>query len=183
VAKGAKIIQVDEPAATTKPDEVPLLVESFNDSVKGLHGPDGARFSMHICFSDYRLLFPHVLELKGCSEFAPEFANKDLWTLGTRREDRPGYEILHLWNEYGAPFDVGLGVLDVHTDQVESPELVRDRILYAASVIGPERVRVNPDCGLRTRRWPVVEAKLQSLVAGTRLARQALQDGAVQDHA
>lgn len=169
VKNGAHNIQVDEPAATTKPDEVPLFVESFNESVQGL----STRFSIHICFSDYPLLFPHILELKGCSEFAPEFANKDPWTLGTHREDRPGYEILHLWNEFGAPFDVGLGVLDVHTDKIEPAELVRDRILYAASVIGPERIRVNPDCGLRTRRWPVVAAKLRSLVEGTRLARAA----------
>ncbi|MHB8633933.1 MAG: uroporphyrinogen decarboxylase/cobalamine-independent methonine synthase family protein [Thermoplasmatota archaeon] len=179
VGHGATHIQVDEPAATTKPDEVKLFVDSFNASVKGLAasgapqpGKD-ARFSIHICFSDYRLLFPHILELKGCQEFAPEFANKDSWELGTTRAQRPGYEILHLWKEHGAPFDVGLGVLDVHTDRVEPPELVRDRVLYAASVVGPKHVRVNPDCGLRTRRWPVVQAKLESLVEGTRMARKA----------
>jgi len=51
---------------------------------------------------------------------------------------------------------------------------VRDRILFAARELGPGRVRVNPDCGLRTRRWPVVDAKLKALVEGTRLARQEL---------
>jgi 5-methyltetrahydropteroyltriglutamate--homocysteine methyltransferase len=170
VDHGATMVQIDEPAAATKPHEIPLLVESFNESVRGLAG----RFSIHICFSDYRLLFPHVLELQGCSEFAPEFANKDTWNLGVTRAERPGYHELDLWEEYGAPFDVGLGVLDVHTDRIEPPELVRDRVLYAARLLGPERVRVNPDCGLRTRRWDVVDAKLKSLVEGTRLARQAL---------
>lgn len=81
---------------------------------------------------------------------------------------------MDLWTEHEAPFDVGLGVLDVHTDRIEGPELVRDRVLYAAGVLGPERVRVNPDCGLRTRRWDVVAAKLKSLVEGTRLARKEL---------
>ncbi len=170
-AAGAKRIQVDEPGASTKPDEVDVFVDSFNESVKGIAGP---RFSIHLCFSDYRLFFPGILRLKGCKELAIELANKDTWTLGTRRADRPGYETLHLWEEFGADFDVGLGVIDVHTDQVESPELVRDRILYAASVLGPERINVNPDCGLRTRRWPIVDAKLKSLVAGTRLARKEL---------
>jgi 5-methyltetrahydropteroyltriglutamate--homocysteine methyltransferase len=168
---GATRIQVDEPGASTKPDEVGVFVESFNESVKGLPG----RFSIHLCFSEYRLFFPAILDLKGCSELAIELANKDAWTLGTTAKDRPGYaETLALWNEHDAPFDIGLGVLDVHTDQVETPELVRDRIVFAAEQLGPERVLVNPDCGLRTRRWPIVEAKLRSLVEGTRLARRHL---------
>jgi 5-methyltetrahydropteroyltriglutamate--homocysteine methyltransferase len=170
VRHGARLIQVDEPAASTKPSEAELFVESFNATVAGLD----ARFSIHLCFSDYRLLFPQVLGLRNCAELAPEFANKDSWGLGTARSDRPGYAELDLWVEHGAPFDVGLGVLDVHTDRVESPELVRDRVLYAARLLGPGRVRVNPDCGLRTRRWEVVEAKLRSLVEGTRLARREL---------
>lgn len=168
---GATRIQVDEPGASTKPDEVGVFVESFNESVQGLPG----RFSIHLCFSDYPLFFPGILGLKGCSELAIELANKDSWGLGTAAEDRPGYaQTLALWKEHDAPFDIGLGVIDVHTDQVESPDLVRDRVLFAANALGPERVLVNPDCGLRTRRWPVVEAKLASLVAGTRLARKAL---------
>ncbi|HJQ93658.1 MAG TPA: hypothetical protein VJ874_05165 [Candidatus Thermoplasmatota archaeon] len=168
---GATRIQVDEPGASTKPDEVDVFVESFNESVKGLPG----RFSIHLCFSEYRLFFPAILDLKGCSELAIELANKDSWSLGTAAKDRPGYaETLALWQDHGAPFDIGLGVLDVHTDQVESPELVRDRIVFAAGQLGPERVLVNPDCGLRTRRWPIVEAKLSSLVEGTRLARRQL---------
>lgn len=167
---GATRIQVDEPGASTKPDEVGVFVQSFNESVKGLTG----RFSIHLCFSDYHLFFPGILDLKGCQELAIELANKDVWTLGTKRGDRPGYDVLRLWEEHGAEFDVGLGVLDVHTDQVETPELVRDRILYAADILGPEKVYVNPDCGLRTRRWDVVQAKLAAMVEGTRLARAAL---------
>ena len=168
---GATRIQVDEPGASTKPDEVGVFVESFNESVQGLPG----RFSIHLCFSEYRLFFPAILGLKGCSELAIELANKDSWTLGTTAKDRPGYaETLALWREHDAPFDIGLGVLDVHTDQVETPELVRDRIVFAAEQLGPERVLVNPDCGLRTRRWPIVEAKLRSLVEGTLLARRHL---------
>lgn len=173
VGEGAQRIQVDEPGASTKPDEVDVFVESFNESVKGI--ADQARFSIHLCFSEYRLFFPGILGLKGCKELAIELANKDTWTLGTKAKDRPGYaETLALWTEHDAPFDIGLGVLDVHTDQVESPELVRDRILFAANVLGPERLTINPDCGLRTRRWPVVEAKLRSMVEGTRMARKEL---------
>jgi 5-methyltetrahydropteroyltriglutamate--homocysteine methyltransferase len=170
VEAGAPLVQVDEPAASTKPDETDTFVESFNESVQGVDG----RFSIHICFSDYRLLFPGILELKGCRQLALELSNKDSWDLGTTKEARPGiYNVLSLWEEFGADWEIGLGVVDVHTDRIEPPELVRDRILTASQLIGPEKVFVNPDCGLRTRRWPVVEAKLKSVVEGTRLAREA----------
>lgn len=174
VEAGAPFVQIDEPAATTKPDEIDTFVESFNESVAGIDG----RFGIHICFSDYSLLFPHILELKGCQQFLPELANKDSWSLGTTREDRPGHEFLYQLADHDADFEVGLGVLDVHTDRIEPPELVRDRILHAARVLGPEKVYVNPDCGLRTRRWPVVDAKLRSLVEGAQMARDALGESA-----
>jgi len=70
---------------------------------------------------------------------------------------------------------LGLGVLDIHTDFIESAELVRDRILYAVDVFGdPARVHVTPDCGLRTRSWDVAYAKLRAMVQGTELAKSAL---------
>ena len=69
---------------------------------------------------------------------------------------------------------VGLGVIDIHTDFIELPELVRDRILYAASVLGPERIEVNTDCGLRTRTWEISLEKLKNMVEGTRLAEKEL---------
>jgi 5-methyltetrahydropteroyltriglutamate--homocysteine methyltransferase len=167
---GATRIQIDEPAATTVPEEVPLFVETFNESVKGLDGD----FSIHICFSDYKLLFPHILDLKGCTEFAPEFANDDLWTRGQSKEDRPGYRTLDLFAEHGSPFRIGLGVTDIHTDRLETVGLIRDRIEHAAKILGDvEKVAVNPDCGLRTRAWDVSEAKLANIVKATHEVRKA----------
>jgi 5-methyltetrahydropteroyltriglutamate--homocysteine methyltransferase len=65
---------------------------------------------------------------------------------------------------------IGLGVIDIHTDFVEPPELVRDRVLYAAELLGPERIEVNTDCGLRTRSWEVSFEKLRNMVEGACLA-------------
>jgi len=171
VEAGADWIQIDEPAATTKPDEVPLVVEGFNAAV----GDVDAKKSMHICFSDYSRLWPPVLELEDCLELQLEFANRDSRELGTGDDDRPGFvDTLRLFKEFGYP-GVGLGVLDIHSDFVEPAELVRDRILYAVDVLGdPGRIQVNPDCGLRTRSWDVVYEKLTNMVAGTRLAEDVL---------
>ena len=172
VAAGASWIQIDEPAATTKPDEVPLVVEGFNAALRGVAAD---KKSVHICFSDYTALWPAVLELEDCLELQLEFANRDSRELGTGDEDRPGYaETLHLFKEHGYP-GVGLGVLDIHSDFVEPAELVRDRVLYAADVLGgTKRIQVNPDCGLRTRSWDVVYEKLANMVEGTRLAEDVL---------
>jgi 5-methyltetrahydropteroyltriglutamate--homocysteine methyltransferase len=171
VAAGAEWIQIDEPAAATKPSEVPLVVEGFNEATRGVE----AKKSMHICFSDYGALWPAVLELEDCLELQLEFANRDSRELGTKDEDRPGYaDTLALFKQHGYP-GVGLGVLDIHSDFVEPAELVRDRVLYAAEVLGdPERIQVNPDCGLRTRSWDVVYEKLSNMVQGARLAEDAL---------
>jgi 5-methyltetrahydropteroyltriglutamate--homocysteine methyltransferase len=160
---GAPVIQIDEPAATTKPDEAELFAEAFNEATKGL----SATFPVHICFSDYALLYPQVLEMKRCSQWQWEFANKEA--------SGDGYRFLDLLNEYGDRRQVGLGVLDIHVDKVESPELVRDRILRAAEVLeDPSRVLVNPDCGLRTRSLEVSYKKLTNMVEGAAMAREVL---------
>jgi 5-methyltetrahydropteroyltriglutamate--homocysteine methyltransferase len=173
VDAGADWIQIDEPAATTKPDEVPLVVLGFNAALDGVE--DSVKRSMHICFSDYSALWPHVLELEDCLELQLEFANRDSRELGIEDDDRPGYrDTLRLFREHGYP-NVGLGVLDIHSDFIEPAELVRDRILYAVKVLDdPERIQVNPDCGLRTRSWDVVYEKLTNMVEGTRLAETTL---------
>lgn len=169
VEAGCDWIQIDEPALTTRPEEVSFGIEAFNKSVEGIP----ARRSLHVCFSDYRLLYPHVLELDDCFDLLLELANRDSHELGTSEPDRPGYEPLGLFKQYGGP-GVGLGVLDIHSDFIEPPELVRDRVIYAAELLGPERVSVNPDCGLRTRSWDVAFQKLVNMVEGTRLAEEAL---------
>jgi 5-methyltetrahydropteroyltriglutamate--homocysteine methyltransferase len=162
VEAGADWIQIDEPALTTKPTEVPLFVEAFNECVTGLR----CKFSVHICFSDYKLLYPYILGLKNCSQLALEFANRD-------DESRKAYDELKLLNQVGDTREIGLGIVDVHTDTLESPELIRDRILYASKILGkPERIYVNPDCGLRTRTWDVAYAKLTNMVKGAEMARQ-----------
>lgn len=161
---GAEWIQVDEPALTTKPDEVPIFVEAYNECTAGIE----CKFSLHVCYGDYRVLYPHLLELKNCSHLALEFANRD-------DERRGGYAQLKILNEYGDKREIGLGAADVHVNDIERPELISDRINYAVKILGdPKRIYVNPDCGLRTRSWDVAYEKLTSLVKGAEMARQSI---------
>ncbi len=161
IEHGCRVIQIDEPAAGTHPDEAELVVEGFNAATEGFD----AEFSMHICYSNYRDLLPALLEAKRCHQWAWEFANRDV-------EGHDGYAVLAALAEYGDTREVGLGVLDVHRDTIETPELVAARIGRAVRYLGdPHRIWVNPDCGLRTRRLPVARAKLEAMVRGVALAR------------
>ncbi|MCS7117959.1 MAG: hypothetical protein NZ957_04140 [Thaumarchaeota archaeon] len=170
VEAGATRIQVDEPALTTKPDEVRDYVEAFNEMVKGLN----ATWTLHVCYSDYSLLLPHLTEMR-IHELSIECANRDTVELGVEERSRRGYSILKTFSEQGVAFKVAPGVIDVHTDFIEPPELVRDRLLYSARLMGdPTKVIACNDCGLRTRRWEVAFEKERSLVKGAELARRAL---------
>jgi len=160
---GASWIQIDEPALATRPDEVPLFVEAFNETTQNLT----CKLSVHICYSDYQALYPHILELRNCSQLALEFANRD-----DSRHDV--YDELRLLKEYGDNREIGLGVVDVHLNSIEEPRIVMERTLRAAKVIDPSKIYLNPDCGLRTRPWDIAYAKLRSIVAGAELARQHL---------
>lgn len=172
VDAGARFIQIDEPAATTKSNEIDIFIRSLAESIGDLKGK--AIFSVHICFSDYKLLFPTIKHLEGIiDEIHFEYANRDSIELGTSPDTRKGYSLVDAFKDYN--FIVGLGTINVHTDFIEPPELVRDRILYTVDKIGdPYRIFVSPDCGLRTRTWQVSYEKLRNMVEGRNMALKTL---------
>jgi 5-methyltetrahydropteroyltriglutamate--homocysteine methyltransferase len=67
-----------------------------------------------------------------------------------------------------------LGVLDLGSPEAETPELVADRIRRALEVVGPERLVVAPDCGMKYLPRDLAFRKLQAMVAGARLVRDEL---------
>ena len=173
VKTGADFIQIDEPAATTHPKEMKLVVDSFNESIKGIN----AKFGIHICYSeDYSNMYPEVLEMKN-HQYELEFANRDSWNKGANHSNRNGYKsFLKTFRDHNEKKEIGLGVLDVHVDKIEPPELVRDRILYAVKMTdNPNLIHVNPDCGLRTRTREISFSKLRNMVIGAEMAKKKLE--------
>lgn len=186
---GADWIQIDEPALTSHPDgeEMELFQESFNIITEGVD----ATFSLHNCYSNYEVLSKYVVGLKKCHQISLEFANRDSLQLGTLSENRPGYSALKFFVENGFEGGFGVGVLNVldyegepskwaHVVEktlIESPELVRDRLNYAANVVGdPSKIYANPDCGLRTRKsWVLIKKKLENMVKGASMSKSDVE--------
>ncbi len=170
-------IQIDEPAGTTHKNESQILIDSVNESIKGI---SDCEFTIHVCYtSGYPDFFKSVPELK-LHGLNLEFANRDTDSLGISDDARKGYTYLRNYVEAletaNQSMFMGLGVIDVHRDFVEPPELVRDRILYANRIIGdPGLLRVNPDCGLRTRSIGVSFQKLENMVNGVKLAEDQIK--------
>jgi len=189
VDAGASWIQIDEPAVTTHPEpfEMQLFVEAWNETVRGF----SCKFSNHTCYPSeigYRVLADYAPKLEKCSQLALEFANRDVPRLGIEENARSGYIALQRFVENGFDGEFGVGAVHVHDfdgnadpaagqvvgrDVLESPELVRDRVVFASKIIGDaSKVWVNPDCGLRTRTWDVALSKLTSVAKGADLARE-----------
>lgn len=170
VANGATHIQLDEPAAAAKHEEVGLVVEAVNEVVGGLQ----SELTVHICYTDYGALLPDLLEMK-ISNLSISCSNADTLNPGLDPSARRGFKVLELFKEYGAGFRIAPGAVDVHTDFVEPPELVRDRLIYSAKVMSdPWKIIACNDCGLRTRSWDVAYQKQVNLVRGAEMARSAL---------
>ena len=158
-------IQIDEPAATTHPSEMDIVIESVNRSVRGIKGLET---SIHVCYSkDYRMLYDRLpeLELNGLNL---EYSNRDFLTPGTGPSARPGFNDIGYFSEINStlskPKFLGIGVTDVHIDTIESVDLIADRIRESLRYVeDPGLIRLNPDCGLRTRSREIGYEKLRNM--------------------
>ena len=90
---------------------------------------------------------------------------------------RKGLEDLRLLRQYEWDRWLGFGVIDVKTAEVETPELVAERIRRALEYVPADRLMINPDCGLRHLAPEVTRAKLRAMVAGAAMVRTELTGG------
>jgi 5-methyltetrahydropteroyltriglutamate--homocysteine methyltransferase len=166
VRAGATELQIDEPYYSGFPEDLPWALRAINTMVDGVD----AHVSLHICYGNrygkpsfegsYQYLFPAILEAKVHS-VSLEFA-------------RRGEEDLRLFAEYDVPFHLGLGVIDVKSQDVESAALVANRIRRALEVVPAERLIINPDCGCVRLPREVAFNKLCAMVEGARIVRTEL---------
>jgi 5-methyltetrahydropteroyltriglutamate--homocysteine methyltransferase len=162
-AAGAPIIQIDEAALR---EGLPLrrrdwrayldwAVESFRITASGVR--DETQIHTHMCYSE----FNDIIQSIGAMD-------ADVISIETSRSQM---ELLDAFNDYKYPAEIGPGVYDIHSPRVPAVEEMTALLKAAAEKLPADRLWVNPDCGLKTRKWPETEAALRNLVEAARAAR------------
>jgi len=153
IEEGAKIIQIDEPAISVRPEELPVAIEAMHILTDGLPG----YFITHICYGAFQNIYPAMLELP-VDNFDLEMSNSQL-------------DMLDLLKKSPFTKDLSFGVVDVHTHLVEPEPEVEQRLRRALELLPKEAIWVDPDCGLKTRTAEEAIAKMQSVVTAAKTLR------------
>lgn len=163
---GARIIQIDEAALR---EGLPLrradwqrylawAVESFRISAAGV--ADETQIHTHMCYSEFNEIIGSIGAM-----------DADVISIETSRSRM---ELLDAFVGYKYPNEIGPGVYDIHSPRVPSVQEMADLLLKAGELLSAEQLWVNPDCGLKTRKWEDVRPALVNMVEAARVARVAL---------
>ena len=164
---GIGIIQIDEPAIREGlplrqadwPAYLEWAVKSFRIAASGVK--DETQIHTHMCYSEFNDIIKYIAAM-----------DADVITIETSRSDM---ELLDAFEAFEYPNEIGPGVYDIHSPNVPSIEWIETLMTRAAEKIPRQRLWVNPDCGLKTREWPEVEAALGNMVAAARALRIRVQ--------
>jgi 5-methyltetrahydropteroyltriglutamate--homocysteine methyltransferase len=158
-AAGADVVQIDEPYLQARPEQGrAYAIEAIDRALEGIDGDT----VLHTCFGYAHIVhdrpsgYPFLRELNRCSA-----------THLSLEAAQPSLDPAVLRDL--ADKTIVLGVLDLGSEEVETPELVADRIREALEVVPRERLVVAPDCGMKYLPRERAFRKLQSMVAGARL--------------
>ncbi len=157
----AEIIQVDEANVTGHAEDGPLAAAGINRVLEGVR-PEADK-AVHLCYGNYG---GQTIQ-QGAYEQLIAFLNDlnaDHLVLEIAR--RPEHE-LDLLTQVKPELGLGIGVIDIKDNEVETVDVVARRIERAVSVLGAERIKyVHPDCGFWMLPRSVADAKMRALVAG-----------------
>ncbi|HVZ27436.1 MAG TPA: hypothetical protein VG798_02175, partial [Rhizomicrobium sp.] len=168
---GVKIIQIDEAALREglpirKSDWKPYLdwaVESFRLTAGGVKPT--TQIHTHMCYSEFNDIIAAVAAM-----------DADVISIETSRS---AMKLLDAFVHFRYPSDIGPGVYDIHSPRVPSQQEMEALLDKALKVLSPAQLWVNPDCGLKTRRWQEVRPALVSMVAAAKAVRGRLPANAV----
>jgi 5-methyltetrahydropteroyltriglutamate--homocysteine methyltransferase len=158
---GADVVQIDEPYLQARPEPArKYALQAIDRALDGIKGDT----VLHTCFGYAHIVkkrltgYPFLRELNDCAA-----------THVSLEAAQPGLDPEVLRN---LPDKViVLGVLDLGSSEVETPEVVADRVRAALAVVPPERLVVAPDCGMKYLPRELAFHKLEAMVAGTRMVR------------
>jgi 5-methyltetrahydropteroyltriglutamate--homocysteine methyltransferase len=163
---GIRIIQIDEPALR---EGLPLkrgawaqyldwAVRAFRLAAAVV--ADETQIHTHMCYAEFSDILPSLAAM-----------DADVITIETARSNM---ELLDGFGRFEYPNDIGPGVYDIHAPRVPGVEDIVGLVERACGVIRPERLWINPDCGLKTRGWAEAEEALGNMVEAARRVRRRL---------
>ncbi|OBH08276.1 MULTISPECIES: 5-methyltetrahydropteroyltriglutamate--homocysteine S-methyltransferase [unclassified Mycobacterium] len=162
-AAGIAVIQVDEPALrellplrrAQQEDYLRWAVAAFRLATSGV--ADSTQIHTHLCYSEFGEVIGAIADL-----------DADVTSLEAARSHM---EVLDDLNSVGFANSVGPGVYDIHSPRVPSAGEMAESLRAALRAVPPERLWVNPDCGLKTRNPDEVTASLRNMVAAAQEVR------------
>jgi 5-methyltetrahydropteroyltriglutamate--homocysteine methyltransferase len=161
---GVQAIQIDEPAfreglplrESQWDDYLDWAVECFRLSSCGVN--DETQIHTHMCYSEFNDIIEAIADM-----------DADVISVEASRSKM---ELLDSFDEFDYPNEIGPGVYDIHSPRVPSVEEMEDLIHKALEVLDTEQMWVNPDCGLKTRRWVEVKPALKNMVQAAENVRE-----------
>ena len=164
---GIKIIQIDEPAfrealPLQKKDWKEYLewaVNCFRISASGVD--DDTQIHTHMCYSEFNDIIQSIADL-----------DADVITIECSRSEM---ELLHAFESFAYPNEIGPGVYDIHSPSIPETKFIVNQLEKALKFIPDERLWINPDCGLKTRNWIEVEKALRNMTNAAKELRKQRQ--------
>ncbi|KAJ5215959.1 cobalamin-independent methionine synthase [Penicillium cinerascens] len=162
---GVSVIQVDEPAlreglplrtGSERDAYLKWAVESFRLSTAGVE--DGTQIHSHFCYSEFQDFFDAIAAL-----------DADVLSIENSKSDA---KLLKVFDDKEYPRHIGPGVYDIHSPRIPSEQEIKERIEQMLAHLKPEQLWINPDCGLKTRKWPETKAALANMVSAAKHFRE-----------
>ena len=174
VEAGATFLQLEDlgawlPLFTGDDEDFKWIADVMTQCVDGVD----AKIAWHFCYGNawgnrladlfpagYEAVLPHFYDVP-IDQFVVDFANRDMADIDSLK---------------GLPEDkeVAVGVLDIRTSMVESPQQIADRIRKVIEIVPPERVYLTTDCGMKPLARMVAKMKLRALVEGAQIVRDEI---------
>lgn len=163
---GIKIIQIDEAAFKEgyplRKDNIPDYEEWAVRSFKIVVSPAKmeTQIHTHMCYSEFNDIIKTI-----------EAMDADVISIETARS---GNELLKVFKAIGYKQEVGPGVYDIHSPRVPGIDEIVKQINALLEVLPQNQLWINPDCGLKTRKWEEVKPSLKNMVLAVKQVRKDL---------
>jgi 5-methyltetrahydropteroyltriglutamate--homocysteine methyltransferase len=160
---GIKMIQVDEAAFK---EGYPLRVENIkayenwavdNFRLSVSSAKADTQIHTHMCYSEFNDIIKTI-----------EAMDADVISIETARS---GNRLLKIFKEVAYKQEIGPGIYDIHSPRVPSVEEMVNQIKALIEVLPKEQLWINPDCGLKTRKWPEVKESLKNMVEAVKIVK------------